>query len=98
VKNFMYGGKYPWSDFKSVSLAESLPRILARTNGYAHKYTLRGHFEVENLGRGELYVEADRPPFIILKSSTSFLILGDKDPGRTRELFEKIKEAWSLDR
>ena len=46
----IYGIDLPWSVVTDVSLEETLPRVIRRTNGYALGGTLRGYFRVEGEG------------------------------------------------
>jgi hypothetical protein len=98
VKSLLYGGEWAWKDVTSVTLEPSLPKILLRTNGYAVGGTLRGHFKVEGLGTGELYIEARRPPFILVRRGADFVMINDADPERTRSLYGEIRDRWSAGR
>jgi hypothetical protein len=95
VKSLFYGGSFPWREFRQVTLEQSLPPIRLRTNGYALGPSLRGHFKMDVLGKGQLYIEVNRPPFILLRTATSYLILNDQHPERTKELYREIYQQWS---
>lgn len=95
VRSGFYGGATPWTEITDVALQPRIPRITLRTNGYALGSTLRGHFNVDTLGNGELYIEADKPPFIVMRTRTSFLIVNDADAARTLALYGQIRERWS---
>lgn len=83
----------PLSEVRDVTLATELPRILARTNGYAFGETLRGWFRVEGLGEGRLYVQAKHPPFVIVRLDRGFVIVGLADEARTRALYDSLRAA-----
>ncbi len=57
VDTLFYGRSVVATDILSFSLEAALPRVLARTNGFAGAGTLRGRFRVEGLGEGYVYVE-----------------------------------------
>jgi hypothetical protein len=95
VKSLFYGGTFSWRDFRQVTLELSLPPIRLRTNGYAFGPSLRGHFKMDVLGKGQLFIEANRPPFILLRTATSYLILNDQNPARTKALYRDIYQQWS---
>jgi hypothetical protein len=91
IKSLIYGGDIPWSEVSSVTLKPSLPRITLRTNGYAVGGTLRGYFNIEGMGNGQVYVEANTPPFILVRTRRSFVLLNDAAPDRTASLFADIQ-------
>lgn len=93
IETFIYDHEVPLADVTEVALREDLPRINARTNGYALGGTLRGHFDVQGLGRGRLYIERDHPPFVLIRTKDSYVVLGYEDPAETRALFERIRAA-----
>lgn len=87
----LYTVDLPWSTVTDVSLEQTLPRIMRRTNGYALGGTLRGHFRVEGLGPVRLFVERDQPPFVRITSSTEGVIyVGLGRGGGTRQLYREI--------
>jgi len=91
VSSWMYSVDLPWSDVIDVSLEQALPRVIRRTNGYALRGTLRGHFQVEGLGAVRLFAERDEPPFVRITSSTEGVIyVGLGRGGATRQLFREI--------
>jgi hypothetical protein len=98
VDNLFYGERYPFGDVRSVSLEERLPIVLLRTNGYALGGTLRGKFRLAALGDGKLFVEAERPPFILVRTASTFVIVGFDDPNRTRAVYGEIRQVWERSR
>jgi hypothetical protein len=96
VKSGFYSVEAPFADVTSVTLEPSLPHILRRTNGYAGAKSLRGHFDVEGLGNGQLFIEKGHPPFVFVRTTAhGFFYVNDADPARTEELYRQILEAWS---
>ncbi len=90
VSSGFYGVDLPWSDVTDVSLEESLPRVVRRTNGYALGGTLRGYFQVEGMGRVRLFVERDQPPFVRITATEGVTYVGLGTGGGTRQLFNEI--------
>jgi hypothetical protein len=82
------------ADIAAVSLCESIPRILARTNGYAGGKTLRGHFRLAQLGDGELFVRLGTPPYLLVRSRADYVIVNFREPGRTRAIYGELMEHW----
>jgi hypothetical protein len=96
VAALFYGHTFPLADIESLSLEDRLPRILLRTNGFAAGGTLRGHFRVEGLGDGRLYVERSHPPYILVRLRRGgFVILNFRDADDTRNLYRLLTIAWS---
>lgn len=91
ISSGVYGVDLPWSIITDVSVEQTLPRIIRRTNGYALGGTLRGYFRVEGLGPVRLFVERNQPPFVRISSSTQGVIyIGLGSGGATRQLFREI--------
>ena len=93
IDGFVYGSEVRLADVESVTLEPALPRIETRTNGFALGTTLRGHFRVTGLGDGELYVEADAPPFVLVQHAGGFVLFNAPDPAETREHYARIDAA-----
>ena len=86
----MYGMTVENSKIISVDTLRVLPRIKARTNGYAMGNTLKGNFRLHDQTKVKLFVEKGTPPFIIIKTDENVLYLNFKDPVKTEEIFGKI--------
>lgn len=94
VKSGFYGVDMPLSRITAVSLEPTLPRILLRTNGYAGGGSLRGHFDVQGMGNGQLFVETRHPPFILVRTADGFVFVNHAEPDRTRALHQELMERW----
>jgi hypothetical protein len=94
VDTLFYGTTFPAGDITAVSLERRLPRILARTNGFSGAGTLRGHFRVEGLGDGRLYVELGYAPYVLVRLRQGFVIVNFREPERTRALYEELVRQW----
>jgi hypothetical protein len=94
IESPFYGTDFPAADITAISLEPTLPRVLARTNGFAAAGTLRGHFDVEGLGSGRLFVEAGDPPYVLVRLREGFVIVNFREPERTRALFDEMVHAW----
>jgi hypothetical protein len=94
VRSGLYDARIPIVEMTSVSLEPRLPNILIRTNGYALGATLRGHFRLEILGSGQLYIQRDRPPFLLVRTPETFVAVGFAEPERTRALYAVLAGAF----
>jgi len=94
VDTLFYGESFAVEDVTAVSLETRLPRVLARTNGFAGAGTLRGHFRLEGLGQGRLFVDAGFAPYVLVHLRDGFVIVNFREPERTRALYEEMARAW----
>ncbi|HEY6562411.1 MAG TPA: hypothetical protein VI072_34320 [Polyangiaceae bacterium] len=91
VSSTMYGVDVPLHEITSVSLRERLPRIRRRTNGFALGHTLRGHFRLDELGDGRLFIVAGQAPYVLVRTRESYVVVNFAEPERTRELYAALK-------
>ena len=94
VKSAMYSAQIAFGDMSELTLVHSLPRILLKTNGFAAGGKLRGSFKVAELGSGKLFVDLRRPPFILVKTPTSFLAVNLEGSRETEALYRSLAR-WS---
>jgi hypothetical protein len=94
IQSLFYGTTVPAAEVVSVSLEPRLPRVLVRTNGFAAAGVLRGHFRLEGLGDGRLFVEAGYPPYLVVRRQRGFVIVNFREPERTRALRDTVARAW----
>jgi hypothetical protein len=94
VDTLFYGQGFAAEDVTSISLETRLPRVLARTNGFSGAGTLRGHFRVEGLGQGRLYVDLGFAPYVLVRLREGFVIVNFREPERTRALYVEMARAW----
>jgi hypothetical protein len=94
VDTLFYGADIPAADVVAISLENTLPRIIARTNGFAGAGTLRGHFLLQDLGEGRLYVEAGYAPFVLVRLRQGFVVINFREPEKTRALYDAIARAF----
>jgi hypothetical protein len=89
--NGMYGLSVDYSKIIRIDTISSLPKIKARTNGYALGNTLKGNFKLYDQTKVKLFVEEGIPPYIHIKTDETELYLNFKDPVTTADLYKKIK-------
>jgi len=94
VKTLFYGATFAAADITAVSLETKLPRVLLKTNGFGGAGTLRGHFRVEGLGDGRLYVDEGMAPYVLVRLREGFVIVNFREPERTRALYDEMARAW----
>ena len=94
VESLFYGTTFAADEITAISLEPTLPRVLARTNGFAAGGALRGHFNVEGLGAGRLYVDLGAGPYLLVRLQGGFVIVNLPQPEQTRALYEQMAQAW----
>jgi len=92
VESFMYGERLRWTEVERVELDDRLPRIRLRTNGYAFGSTLRGHFRLAEWGDGKLFIDHSVPPYVVLFTDSSYVVINFANAAETRRLFAQIGE------
>ncbi len=93
VQSLFYGQTYSAAEIRQIRLVPRLPRIRARTNGYAAGGTLRGWFDLDELGRGKLFVEIRHSPFILIRLRDGFVAVNFADPTQTERLFAELRRT-----
>lgn len=93
VESFMYGQDFPLAQVTEAKLVDRLPTIRRRSNGFALGGTLRGHFELDDYGATRLYIEADQPPFVVLRLTEGYVVVNFEDPAQTRTLHTQLQAA-----
>jgi len=94
VDTLFYGASFAAAEITAVSLEARLPRVLWRSNGFAGAGTLRGHFQVEGLGEGRLYVDAGFAPYVLVRLRQSFVVINFREPEKTRALYDAMAREW----
>lgn len=79
------------SQIKAVYLKDALPPVSGRI-GYAVGAQMRGSFIVKGLGRGHVYTENAKAPFLfIMLKGGGYTIFNFDDMQRTQELYNSLK-------
>jgi hypothetical protein len=91
VHDGFYGADVPIAGIQEISLQDGIPRVMRRTNGLAAGNVLRGNFNLEVLGPGKLFINLGVPPYLVVKSPGSLVIVNFADPQRTRAVYEDLR-------
>jgi hypothetical protein len=93
VRNGLYSNTIPLRQITAATLDERIPRVGLKTNGFAAGGTLRGTFRVDSWGSARLYVNLDRPPFVVIRSPDGIVVVNFQDPERTRAVYAQLRQA-----
>lgn len=88
----MYKTNINFDDMKEVTLEETIPKVLRKTNGSNLGSILKGNFKLEDIGHAKLFINKDKPPFIIIKLEQDYVIINRGSRQDTENLFKDIKE------
>ena len=91
----LYGVKIMMDNIYEIELVESMPTVLRRTNGFSAGGTLKGHFELKNIGRARLYVNTKKPPFIYIYTVDGLIIINQEDRESTEVLYRALITAFN---
>ena len=86
----------PLSDITGISLEPTMPRVRhgRRARASSAGGVRRGRFTVAGLGEGWLYTTDDAPPYLVVRTADSFVILNYPRADRTRALHRELTAAW----
>lgn len=87
----MYSYDFDIADIQEISLVDQVPSG-AKTNGEATNKYARGHFRLKGLGKTRLYIFKDHPPYIRIKLENGYVFYNDKDPAKTRQLYDSLQQ------
>ncbi len=88
----MESSSFQLTQIKSVYLKNSLPSVGGR-NGFAAGEKMRGSFVVEGMGRGHVYTENAKGPFLfIVFKDGSFTVFNYDDTGKTNSLYHTLQK------
>jgi hypothetical protein len=86
IRSFLYESRVPLREITAVTLESRPPCVLRRTNGFAAAGVLRGHFDVQGLGNGMLFVNIGGGPYLFVRTAHSFVIVNFDDARETQAL------------
>jgi hypothetical protein len=86
----IYGVSLPLSDIEDVALKETMPPITRKVNGFDAGPFRKGHFAVEDMGRGRLYLQAWQGPFLYIFHADGYVIINCHDRQMTEELYRTL--------
>lgn len=79
------------SRIQSVYLKDALPPVSGRV-GFASGAQMRGSFNVEGLGRGHVYTQSAKGPFLfVLFKGGGFTVFNFTDAQKTRNLYDRFR-------
>jgi len=93
IKGF-YGYEVDMDEIEDIRLLDTIPKIITKTNGASTDNVKKGHFKLESLGHGRLYINKNSSPYILITLKDSYILLNNKKPENTQELYQEITRNW----
>lgn len=91
----MYGQEVQINSVSKIELKDTMPEIIFKTNGSALGTKYKGYFNLEGIKGAKLFVDASKPPFIFIESSTgAVIILNCDDANETKRIFDELYKEW----
>lgn len=90
----IYGENLEMDHISEIVLKDSMPRVYAKANGFDFGKTLKGNFDLEELGTSKIYIYYGRPPYIYIKYDDNYIILNQKNEERTKKLYDIMIKQW----
>jgi hypothetical protein len=98
VRNGFYSNAVPLRQITAATLDDRIPRVGLKTNGFAAGGTLRGTFRMDSWGSARLYINLNRPPFVVIRSPEGIVVVNFQDPEQTREMYTQLRQAMDRSR
>ncbi|OXM14790.1 DUF5808 domain-containing protein [Paenibacillus herberti] len=88
----MYSMSFNVVDVQELTLVDGIPSGSKRS-GEATDKVLRGSFSLDGLGKSNLYVYKNNPPYIRVKLKERFVFFNERDRVSTEELFRQLQSV-----
>ncbi|MDF2886775.1 MAG: hypothetical protein K0R23_1160 [Lacrimispora sp.] len=85
-----YGETIPLDGIKNITLAETMPFELRKKNGSDLGSILKGRFDADGK-TAHVYIDASRPPFILVETAEGLHIINDQSRVKTEALYTQLK-------
>ncbi|KMK75498.1 DUF3784 domain-containing protein [Alkalihalobacillus pseudalcaliphilus] len=91
----LYGVEWSYDDIHTIDKTDELPLIQVRTNGMSVLERRLGHYRLEGLGGGRLFIQSGEGPYIFIMTDQEYLFLNAKNPEETEAWFAELERAWA---
>lgn len=92
----LYGDEWSINDIKKVELMDKMPDVTLRTNGIGLPTLAKGHFKVTGYGSSLLFIQKGSSPYLYIEADNKHIFINDKDPAKTKDWFEQLKEKANV--
>ncbi len=85
-----YGMDISIDSIENVQMIDNIPDIKGKVNGFDAGNIRKGTFNLEEIGKGRIYIEKNEGPFIYLITAEDYIIINYKDEGITKQIYNDI--------
>ncbi|MCY3735332.1 MAG: hypothetical protein OXG13_02955 [Gemmatimonadaceae bacterium] len=86
-----YRARVSIAEITDLSLDHSGLGVGRKLNGYSLGSVLRGMFHCRDVGECHVFVDRDTPPFLIVPSEKTVVMVNAESPAETRQLYRDLK-------
>ena len=88
-----YGEEISISEIRSVELADQLPNIVRKTNGFALGVIRKGYFKTKEGEQVKLILNSDRQPYLLLTKMDATKIYFSVKEGSNEDVYDELKKT-----
>jgi len=93
----LYGLEIPLASINKIEFREQIPGIEKKIIGIdAFGLAFFGRFELEDLGKGRLFILNTDGPFILVYYDNTYAIISYRDPEKTYSVYREIERKSGL--
>ncbi len=78
------------ADIDSVALVTQLSGLGSKQNGFQWGSSYAGRFAMRPFGSARLFVNATKPPYVVVYAKSGVVFVNDRDSAATRRLFVEL--------
>lgn len=85
------------SDVKDVYIKDTIPGC-SKIVGVAIGSIRKGTFNVDGLGKGHVYTESDKGPFLYIIGNNNFIIYESKDSAKVNKVYQDVLQKTGINK
>lgn len=86
----MYASVVYMEDIEDTLLLNTIPEVLKKNDGFDFGNILKGQFTLENIGKGKVYINNGKSPYLYLRLKNGYVIINFRNNEKTQELYNEI--------
>jgi hypothetical protein len=87
----IYASQIQMDHIQELSLKNSIPKVVKKTNGFDMGNILKGNFILQDIGHVKLYAHVGRPPYVYILTDEGYVIINYGDARKTQDLYDMIQ-------
>lgn len=90
--NGVYGDEWTYSEIKHLELADEMPEVTLRTNGYGTQSVSKGYFRVKDVGKSLLFIYKGNSPYLFIETENDKIFINSKSAEQTKDWYIQLEE------